>query len=321
MRFIPRGVFASRTSLALLALTPGAALACSSCGCTLSTDLFGEGGDPAPFHADLRFDYFNQDQLRTGTGTVDRGRIVLPADREIQQLTINRNYNLFLDYAPSADWGVSAQIPWSNRYHTTVAEGDEEVSTSQSKSLGDVRLIGRYRWLVADRGVGVQLGVKLATGRIHDNFISGPQEGAALDRGLQPGTGTTDLLLGVYSLGPLSKDWDYFAQALLQQPLNSREDFRPGTGLNMTLGARYGGLERITPLVQLNVRTERRESGLNADVENSGGTLVYLSPGFSMKLGAATSAYAYVQLPIYQRVNGYQIEPRYSVSVGIRFAM
>jgi hypothetical protein len=133
--------------------------------------------------------------------------------------------------------------------------------------------------------------------------------------------GTTDLLVGMYSLGSLSHDWDYFAQALLQQPLNSREDFRPGTGLNVTLGARYGGFGRITPLVQLNVRTERRESGLNADVENSGATLVYVSPGLSMKLGAAASAYAYVQLPLYQRVNGYQIEPRYSVSVGFRFAM
>jgi hypothetical protein len=127
--------------------------------------LLGDGGDPAPFHVDLRFDYFNQDQLRSGTRTVDRGRIVLPSDREIQQLTINRNYNLFLDYAPNPDWGVSAQIPYANRYHTTIAQGDEEVSTSQSKSLGDVRLIGRYRWLVADHGVGVQLGVKLATGR------------------------------------------------------------------------------------------------------------------------------------------------------------
>jgi hypothetical protein len=320
MRSTHRLAFASPLALAMLALGPGAAFACSSCGCTLSTDWLGLGGEYG-LHADVRFDYFDQNQLRTGTGRVDRGGIVLPADREIQQQTVNRNYNLFLDYAPNADWGVTAQIPYFNRYHTTIAAGDEAVSISHTKSIGDVRMLGRYRGLAADGSVGVQLGLKLATGSFHNNFISGPQEGEPLDRGLQPGSGTTDLLLGVYTFGALNPEWDYFAEALLQQPLNTREDFRPGAGLNVTLGARYTGFERVRPQIQLNMRAERRESGLNADVENSGATLVYLSPGVNVKLTDNTSAYAYLQLPIYQRVNGYQIEPRYSASVGIRFAM
>ena len=319
MRFTHHSILALPLS-ALLTLLPDAALACSSCGCTLSTDWLGLGGEYG-FHVDLRSDYFNQNQLRTGTGRVDGGSIVLPTDREIQGVTINRNYNLFLDYAPNADWGVTAQIPYSNRYHTTIVAGDEDTSTSHTKSIGDIRLLGRYRGLAADGGIGVQFGLKLATGTFHNNFIAGPQEGEPLDRGLQPGTGTTDLLLGVYTFGAVSRDWDYFAEALLQQPLNSREEFRPGTGLNVTLGARYTGFERVRPQIQLNMRAERRESGLNADVENSGATLVYLSPGVNVKLTDNMSAYAYLQLPIYQRVNGYQIEPRYSASVGIRFAM
>jgi hypothetical protein len=125
----------------------------------------------------------------------------------------------------------------------------------------------------------------------------------------------------MYAFGAAKANWEYFAVALLQQPLNSREDFRPGASANVTLGARYAGLDRIMPQVQLNIRTERRESGANADVENSGSTLVYLSPGFNMKLTQRMSAYTYFQIPIYQRVNGYQIEPRYSVSAGIRFAI
>lgn len=321
MRFTHHSLCAPPMALALLTLVPASALACSSCGCTLSTDVFTQGGDQTGFHADFRFDYFNQDQLRSGTGKVDRGGIAFPADREIQQETINRNYNLFLDYAPNADWGINAQIPYFNRYHTTIVAGDEDVSTSHTKSVGDLRLLGRYRGLAADGSLGVQFGLKLATGAFHENFISGPQAGQPLDRGLQPGTGTTDLLLGVYTFGAVNPDWDYFAQALVQQPLNSREDFRPGTGVNVTLGARYAGFERIAPQIQLNIRSERRESGLNADVDNSGATLVYLSPGLNIKLTDHASAYAYLQIPIYQRVNGYQLEPRYSASVGIRFAM
>ena len=298
-----------------------AALACSSCGCTLSSDWLIQGGDHAGFHADFRFDYFNQDQLRTGTGTVDRGSITFPTDREIQQETINRNYNLFLDYAPGGDWGVSAQIPYFNRYHTTIAEGDEDISTSHTKSLGDVRVLGRYNGFSGDKSTGVQFGLKLATGSIDNKFISGPQEGELLDRGLQPGTGTTDLLLGMYNFGAVNRDWDYFAEAIVQQPLNTRDGFKPGTGLNVSVGARYMSFETWRPQVQINMRTEGRESGVNADVENSGATLVYFSPGVNVKIAPGAAAYAYFQVPIYQKVNGYQLEPRYSVSIGLRFAM
>ena len=209
----------------------------------------------------------------------------------------------------------------SPRYHTTLAEGDTEVSSSHTKSLGDVRLLARYRGLSEDKSVGVQLGVKLPTGSIHDNFISGTQQGEPLDRGLQPGTGTTDLLVGAYTFGAMNRDWDWFGEAILQQPLDSREDFKPGTGLNVTLGARYMSLENVRPQIQVNARIEGREKGLNADVDNSGATLVYLSPGVNVKLTDSASLYGYVQVPIYQRVNGLQIEPRWSASVGVHIAL
>lgn len=315
--------FMQRTLLAAtLGVLAPSALACSSCGCTLSSDWLVQGGQYSGFHADFRFDYFNQDDLRSGTGRVDRGSIELPAGREIQQETINRNYNLFLDYAPQgSDWGFSAQLPYFDRYHTTIVDGDTEASTSHTKGLGDVRLLARYRGLSDDKSVGLQFGVKLPTGSIHNNFIAGPQQGEALDRGLQPGTGTTDLLVGAYTFGAANRDWDWFGEAILQQPLSSREAFKPGTGLNLTVGARYMSFENVRPQLQVNVRTEGRESGANADVENSGATLVYFSPGVNVKLTSSASLYGYLQVPIYQRVNGFQIEPRWSASVGVHFAL
>ncbi len=304
------------------ALISGHAWACSSCGCTLNSDWGSQGfATGAGFRLDLRADYFNQNQLRNGTGTVNTGAIALPAEQEIQETTINRNYTLTLDYSPSADWGVAVQIPYYNRYHTSIAEGDTDISTSHTDSLGDVRVLGRYQGFADDHSSGVQFGLKLATGSIHNSFIDGPQAGNALDRGLQPGTGTTDLLAGVYHFGTLNRDWDYFAQALVQQPLDSREDFRPGTGLNMNVGARYVANETLVPHVQLNMRAEKRESGANADVDNSGATLVYLSPGITLNASKSLKPYAFVQLPIYQRVNGYQLEPRYLFSIGLHYSM
>ncbi|MEO6929144.1 MAG: hypothetical protein ABI190_08260 [Casimicrobiaceae bacterium] len=315
----------SRTALAVAALAAcvaaPAALACSSCGCTLSSNWGAQGaGTDDGFMFDLRFDYFNQDQLRSGTHSASRGGLEIPNQQEIQQTTINRNYTADFDYS-KGDFGVNVQVPWFDRYHTTIAPGDSEVSASRSRSIGDTRVVGRYTGLSDDHSIGVQAGVKLPTGPFDDTFFAGPQAGERVDRGLQPGTGTTDLLLGAYNFGSLSRDWDYFAEALLQLPLDTRDGFRPGAGINLNGGFRYMSLEHVVPQIQLNVRSEKRESGANADVDNSGATLVYLSPGVTAHLSQDWRAYAFIQVPVYQRVNGLQLEPRYTVSVGVSLAM
>lgn len=299
------------------------ALACSSCGCSLSSDWSSQGIVPAGegLRVDLRFDFFDQNQLRSGTRAVDRASLPIPNEEEIQQQTLNRNLALGVDYSPQLDWGINLQLPYYDRYHTTIAEGDAEVSTSHTKSIGDVRLVGRYLGLAAGRNVGVQLGVKLPTGSIDNDFIAGPQQGERLDRGLQPGTGTTDLLVGAFTFGAPSRDWDAFAQGLVQLPLNSRDGFKPGNGLNLNAGLRYMGFEGVTPSLQINARIEGRESGANADVANSGASLVYLSPGLNLQLGDRLHGYAFLQLPIYQRVNGLQIEPRYTATIGVYYTM
>ncbi len=318
-----RAPLAIGATLVALAIAPLQAFACSTCGCTLSSDWSSQGLAPSGegFRFDFRFDYFNQDQLRSGTKKVDRNSLEIPNDQEIQQTTINRNYTLGFDYSPSVDWGVNVQLPYFNRYHTTIAEGDTEISTSHTQSIGDVRVVGRYLGFAAQKNVGVQLGLKFATGSFDNVFIAGPQEGELLDRGLQPGTGTTDLLLGAFTFGDLAQNWDWFAQGMLQQPLNSRDGFRPGTGFNANGGFRYVGIENVVPSFQINARVEGRESGPNADVENSGSTLIYASPGVNFTITDKLHGYLFAQVPVYQRVNGLQLEPRYTVTVGLYYTM
>jgi hypothetical protein len=298
------------------------AWACSSCGCTLSSDWVSQGYTAsAGFRLDLRFDYFDQDVLRSGTASVDRHAIALPPDREIQRRTLNRNTNVILDYSPTPEWGVNVQVPAFDRFQTTVAPGDTAISSSHAKDLGDVRVLGRFQGFSPDRTTGVQFGLKLATGRIDNTFVAGPQKGADVDRGLQPGTGTTDVLLGAYHFGALGNGWTYFAQALVEQPLDSRDGFRPGTALNLNVGVRSAASRTFSPQLQLAVRAEERESGPNADVDNSGATLAYLGPGVALRLAAPLSVYAFLQIPIYERVNGYQLEPRYLASVGLHVSL
>lgn len=53
--------------------------ACGACGCTLNSDWASQGfSTRSGLHLDLRYDYFNQDQLRSGIRSVDRGSLALP---------------------------------------------------------------------------------------------------------------------------------------------------------------------------------------------------------------------------------------------------
>jgi len=308
-------------ALATLLLAAGpSAEACGACGCTLHSDWAIQGFGARPgWRFDLRYDYFNQDQLRAGTKSVDRNSFELPNGMEIQEKTLNRNLTATLDYSPSPDWGVALLIPRFNRYHATIAEGDTDPTFSQGNGLGDVRLLARYQGFSVSHDFGVQIGVKLPTGNTKQTFNAGAQAGVALDRGLQLGSGTTDLLLGFYGFGELAPEWGAFGQVLVQKPLAEKDGFKPGDGVNANVGLRYTGHAGFTPHLQLNLRAEGRESGVNADVDNSGATLVYLSPGVTFNLSPRFQVYAFAQLPVAQRVTGLQIEPRWSASLGMHW--
>jgi hypothetical protein len=299
---------------------PSVSVACSSCGCTLNSDWASQGYTASSgIRIGVRYDYFDQTQLRSGTQSASASSFTAPSEQEVQRETTNHNTTLNLDYAFSRTWGVDLQLPYFDRPHSTVAEGDTEISTSSAHGLGDVRILARYQGFAPDLTWGVQFGLKLPTGGIDQNFAGGPRAGELLDRGLQLGTGTTDLLVGVYNFGGLGGHFSYFAQALLQKPVNFRTDFRPGTGLNVNFGVRYRQSAPLVPVLQFNVRVEGRERGSQADIKNSGATLAYVSPGLIFHFGSRLEGFTFLQVPMYQRVNGLQLEPTHFISAGFSY--
>jgi len=336
-----RQAFYSAVAFSLAAiigmLNPAHAGACASCGCTLSPDWENlQFASTSGIKLDFRWDYLDQDQLRSGTGTISpvaASRIINNngQPQEVEKFTRNNYYTLGIDYGISPCWGVNIQVPWIDRGHSTLGTNSDGLTPgpgggqydSHTSSLGDIRVIGRYQGFNPRGNIGVLFGVKLPTGSHTETGTStdpsapGP---VPIDRGLQPGTGTTDVILGVYYIDALSPKLDYFAQALVQAPLNSQNEYRPGKGLNFNLGLRYLGVSGFFPQVQLNFRAVKRDSGANADTISTGGTLLYLSPGVDVPVTIHFSVYGFVQVPIYQNVNGVQLAPRYTTSLGVRYA-
>jgi len=317
---IPAGLLAVATLSASAFST--SALACAGCGCTLSSDWDSQGFVSKPgIRVDLRYDFLDQKQLRSG-GSKITGNSLIDSGKEIEKVTTNHYVTAGIDYTPSQDWGVNVQIPYIDRYHETYGEVNspdtlETVTpgVSHTKSIGDIKVLGRYLGFSANKNLGLQFGLKLPTGDHTKTF----KDGSPLDRGLQPGTGTTDLLVGVYHFDAINRDWDYFAQGQVQVALNSRDDYRPGNALNLNIGVRYVANEFVTPQLQINAKTSQHDSGANADRPNSGGTLAYLSPGLTVNVQENLKVYGFLQVPIYQHVEGNQLTPRWTGTLGVRY--
>ncbi len=303
--------------LALTAALPsGAVFACASCGCSLSSDWGSQGlSSSEGLRFDLRYDYLNQNEVRSGTGKFGAWPA---ADHEQELFTQNRYLTASMDYRWNPNWGVNVQLPYIDQSHGTNGmnfDGTDD-GTSHTQSLGDVKVVASYLGLTDAHNFGVQFGVKLPTGSHSELFSGGMMAGDLLDRSLQPGTGTTDLILGAFQFGSLSQNWDYFVQATAQFPLNSSDDYKTGNSLNLNAGFRYLGLERLVPQIQINARVSGKDSGANASPDDSGGQTVYLSPGVTFPVSEKMKVYGFLQLPVYQNLNGYQLAPKYTVSVG-----
>ena len=283
---------------------------------------------------DLRYDYINQSQLRSGTSTISPGAASQITNngnpQEVEKYTVNNYLSASAEYAIDRSWIASLVLPYTFRSHSTLGTASDGTTpgpgggeyNSNTSNLGDVRLFGRFQGFTETHNLGVLLGLKLPTGShtltgtSTDPTAPGP---VPIDRGLQPGTGTTDAIIGVYYTAALNKNWDYFGELLYQVALNQSDGYRPGTGANLNLGVRYFGFEILTPQLQLNFRNVQHDTGVNSDPISTGGTLVYLSPGVIVPIGNGFQAYSFVQVPLYQNLSGVQLAPILTASVGARY--
>jgi hypothetical protein len=303
------------------ALAAGPAMAsCGSAFCTVNTEWTSETAAGTPGGTfDLRYENIDQNQPRTGTRKLRVGEIPRHHDE-----VSTKNDNLVATYSRTfqSGWGFSLVAPIVARDHLHIHNHQGQPLEERWKftELGDVRATGRYQTSVggADSATpskaGLIFGLKLPTGRI--NVAN--DEGEVAERSLQPGTGTTDAIVGAYyQQDLLQRGASWFAQAQYQHALNSRDQFKPGAQLSVDLGYGQSVADKLSAVVQLNVVVKARHRGANAEPEDSGGRFVFLSPGLSYAVSDNMRAYAFFQQPLYQHVNGVQLTARHALLVGV----
>ena len=241
-------------ALSLIVLLPTEAFACA-CGCAVfdvgTSSLLPSGPGATVF---LEYDFLDQTTNWSGSG---RAPAANNTDKEIRSNFLVAGGQ----YMFNSDWGVMAEIPYTDRYFRTSDPGAP--GAFDHAAVGDIRLMGVYSGFSADMSTGIVFGVKLPTGdHTYPNF----------DTDVEIGSGSTDLMIGGYHSGSLTPDrsFGYFTQVLFQHEIATQYAYRPGYEMNGAVGVSYNDIQfgnglHIAPILQVIASLRGRDGEANGD--------------------------------------------------------
>ncbi|HKO02089.1 MAG TPA: hypothetical protein VJ032_10370 [Thermoanaerobaculia bacterium] len=315
--------FAVAFSIAIFTAAQLAA-SCGSATCPLDLNALNRPG-AGGFTLDLSFEYIDQNRPRIGTRSAHVGELHDEHHDEVR--TINRTTSLLLRYGVNDRLQFSAAMPFTSRSHEHIERALDQRESFNLSGAGDLMLQGRYA--LVERGATESLwatgGIKLPTGS-HDRAND---DGEIAEAPIQPGTGSTDFLVGLSwekgllrttaAHGPMGNVAmiPLFVSATFRRNGSGAQDYRVGNEWQLNAGSAYPLFSRVELLGQLNVRRKSRDfspedGGLDPF---TGGTFVYASPGLRFS-GGRGAIYALVQLPLYRDVNGIQLTADRNFIVG-----
>jgi len=278
---------------------------------------------------DLSFQYIDQNQPRIGTRKAHVGEIASEHD-EIR--TLNRLTNLQFQFAVSPRFQLALTAPLVSRVHEHRDTESQEIERWDFRGFGDAVVQARTRLFISEASPHPSLwlttGVKLPTGARHE--ASNNSEDAEVT--IEPGTGSTDLLLGLTWQsgvlrntalgGPMGHSTliPWFVAASVRANGRGTNEYRRGHELQLNTGTEYPLSSRLHLLGQLNARMLAKDDPGHTleDRDLTGGRFIYASPGIRALLGHGASAYAFVQIPLYQHVNELQLTSKVNYVIGFR---
>ena len=254
-------------------------------------------------------------------------------DIDVHSLKSNTTHSLRVAYGVTDDLTVGLKLPYVSRRNLREAhfhedEGEVELhALGDSDGIGDLTLLGQYRFFKSGGTEAAALvGVKAPTGKT-DRAAS---TGETFEAEHLPGSGSWDGLLGA----AVTRRWDSIsldANVLYTLATEGTQDTDLGDRLtyNLALSYRLGSAAHehgpgAAPhshlswdlIFELNGEHQQRQTIGGVRDENSGGDVVYASPGVRLS-GEGWSAYVSYGKPIVKDLNGIQHEPEYRVVAGV----
>ncbi len=257
--------------------------------------------------------------LREGTETI--------ADPLDQAVTTFEEDVTFV-YGATRDLTLGATLPiLERRLRVDTPAGERR--TISAEGLGDLTLTGAYRFYRRDVTRGTtQLsllgGLELPTGATGIDDPDLPRltgiPGTRLPPGLQPGSGSVDGIVGLAGIHNMDR-LTVYADVQGKLTTEGAQDFRAGHQLFYDLTADYVLLpaRNMFLILELNGVASARAEQAGRTVPNSGGHLLFLSPGIQYLPIPPLILEASVQVPIHRDLDSRQLAPDWSAVAGVRY--
>ena len=238
-----------------------------------------------------------------------------------------------LAYGLSERITVSVRLPWVIR--DNIREGELEAGEGEAHAhgdaagLGDLVFLGNYRAVHWDGfDAALQIGFKAPSGTTEED-----DAGARLETEFQPSTGSWDFLVG----GAMSKAfgrWGLHTNVLFNLTTEGSQDTELGDAVFYNLAAvvaltgsdavdhHHGATLaahphlRIDAMLEINGETRWKNEIAGVSEANSGGTIVYLSPGVRASYGKV-GGFISVGYPIVDDPKGVQTDVDFRLVGGV----
>jgi len=257
--------------------------------------------------------------LKEGTKTVSDPR---------DQAVTTFEEDVTVVYGATRDLTVGATLPIIQRRlrFDDPAGGRRTISAD---GLGDLALVGAYRFYRRDverstTQFSLLGGLKLPTGRtdVEDSDLPRLTGGTEtrLPPNLQLGSGAVDGIVGLAGFHNIDR-LSFYADVQGKLNTEGAQDFRAGNSLHYDLSADYVLLpgRNMFLILELNGVFKARAEQAGRTVRDSGGHLLFLSPGIQYLPIPPLILEAGVQIPILRDLNGRQLAPDWSAVVGLRY--
>ena len=259
-------------------------------------------------------------------------------DEDVHSIDSLSRLSLGAAYGLTDNLTLGITLPYVSRknireaHHGTGTGPIEVEALGDAEGLGDASLYGLYRW--RERSDGRQhsalvFGVKTPTGK---DDVRSP-EGELFEVELQPGSGSWDPFAGL-AFTWLQQRSSIDASFVYRYATEGSQDTTLGDVFAYSAAYSY----RVSPasdhahanggkqphrhtafdlLLELNGEWRGKDEVAGTSNANSGGNLIFLSPGLRYEFAGAWVASLSLGLPVVTDLNGFQTEPEYRVIGGI----
>jgi hypothetical protein len=260
----------------------------------------------------IKFDSFSDNQLLD----------LAAEDREVHDLDFLHIYSLGVSYGITPDTTIHAKLPYVYRNDIRESEPPDEVHLhGDAKGFGDLSAHIHHRMYHRENsGLGISLiaGLKFPTGKTSDK----DNDGHNFEAEFQPGSGSWDPSFGI----AVSKRLDNFSidsNVLYTLVTEGTQDTDLGDIFQYNLALSYRAIKEpalLDLIIEANGQWIAKEETDGHKDPDSGGNIIYLSPGIRLSLSKSFASYISFGIPIVSDLNGEQNDPDYRIVFGINLS-